>query len=480
MQLTREITLDRQTSRPNIILASKRSPFLAPHRGKRSRERSPGGLVQVVEPSLVPGDRWVSVAPDSVFQTRDPREITNGLSLHHARIDARCAGLFDAVCNRVLWFALHGLPVPRLSTVDLTIWWEEGMRKANKHIAATLAREWKIRPAPILIQDFQLSLVPGELREHVPSAEVAFFCHTPFPELDQVRKLPLVYGSDILEGLLSCDLIGFQTNKDLAAFRRFCSGHLGIAVRESEIPWEGRTIRLGVFPATIDAPGVRSEESEETGTIPGDLQVIAWVGRSDPAKNPLGALRSFRRLLREQPSRRGSVVLWMKMDPSRQNLPEYKNCLMEAQEEAVRINAEFARQDWVPVILDFSPERSRAISVLRRADVLLVNSFADGMNLVVQEGVAVSRRNLALVLSRNAGSWEQMADGVISIDPWSEADVMRGLAQGLDMPAAERQHRHSLLLDLVMETTPRDWLASQIDALLAMDLEDRVDPSAVR
>lgn len=463
-------------ARATVILASKRGP-VSPLRkaGKTRWIKSPGGLVQVVEPALQHGDRWVTMVANGVLP--EPRVSSGppGVEMHYASIDSRTSKLFDEACNRVLWFALHGFAIPSdISTGTLIASWEEGYRRANRRLAGLIAEEWKRSPAPISIQDYQLFLTPAELKELVPEAQIMFFCHTPFPTADQIRSLPFLYTRDILRGMLACDLVGFQSNRDVAAFRDVCSSLLGVTVRGTDIVWKGRRTELGVFPASVDPERVGDEESIEMPLVGENPTVITWVGRSDPAKNPLGAVNAFRQLVSEEPHLRENVLLWFKMYPSRQDLPEYRRCLLEAQEAAIRVNAEMSTNSWTPIFLDLSTERFRANAALRRADVLLVNSFADGMNLVVQEGLLLSQRCPALILSRTTGAWERFSDGAISVDPWDPEDLVSALRKAIGLTVEERARRHGRLFSrLASAAKPKEWLKSQVDRLQTSTASER-------
>lgn len=461
----------RISPRGPVIVASQRAP-LSPVRRHAQLEwdRGVGGVAQAVAPALGPGDRWVALAEEGI---RLPSELEPGrltpYAVRYVRAERRALRQFQTAANRALWFALHGLEIaPDLTVTRVIEAWEDGYRKVGETVAGALAEERRRSPAPVLLQDFQLFGAAGPLRRMAPDARIGLFCHTPFPGPEGLRALPHLLVADILRSLLACDLIGFQSERDLSGFSRACAILLGATVRGGALVSGGRTVRLGVFPATVDAVEVRRQAAEADPRVVGlweDDLVVTWVGRSDPVKDPVGAIRAFRRLMETLPGLQGWARLLMKVQPSRQDLPEYRECLHAVHKEAAEVNAELASDDWVPVALDTSTDRAAAVAALARADVILVNSLADGMNLVAQEGVLASTRDPAVVLSRAAGAFERFADAVVPCHPGDPEEGARALALALALPAEERRRRVEVLRGRILASSPAAWLEAQVRVL---------------
>jgi trehalose 6-phosphate synthase len=188
------------------------------------------------------------------------------------------------------------------------------------------------------------------------------------------------------------------------------------------------------------------------------------VDRIELSKNLLRGFLAFDELLRARPDLVGRVVFAALVYPSREELPEYLSYRQEVESLARRLNEEWGRPDWTPVLLDTSDFFPRSVAALRRYDVLLVNPVRDGLNLVAKEGAVLNERDGVLALSREAGAWEELAGGALEVNPFDVTGTAAVLAQALDMPADERARRGQLLRDAATSSTPAGWLDSQLAA----------------
>lgn len=344
--------------------------------------------------------------------------------------------------------------------------WEDGYREVNRTLAAGLAQEWRGRPAPVLLQDYQLFGCGSMLRELVPHARIGLFCHSPFPGPSALRTLPHVIVVDILHGLLACDLVGFHTYRDLTGFGQACSQIMGTRVQDNEVTWGGRTVRLGVFPVTTTDPaGLRREATfikAERAPFPDNDIVIVWVGPSDAARNPMAALRSFAGLLERDQSLIGRVRLLLNAVRTDGHPYDRQASVVEA---ATALNARFARDDWIPVALDLSEAPARRLAALERADVVLVTALMDAVDPVVEEAALLGRRAPALVLSVTSGVYERFADVAVPLDPRRPEAGTRALLEGLALPATERSRRLRSVRDRMEPHSAPRWLEAQLAAL---------------
>jgi len=112
----------------------------------------------------------------------------------------------------------------------------------------------------------------------------------------------------------------------------------------------------------------------------------------------------------------------------------------------------------------------RAVAALQRYDVLLVNSIADGMNLVAKEGPIVNQRDGVLILSERTGARQQLESGAIVISPCDVYATGEALHQALVMPPEERQERISRLRWLIEREDIAAWLCRQLEAILELGL----------
>ena len=189
------------------------------------------------------------------------------------------------------------------------------------------------------------------------------------------------------------------------------------------------------------------------------------VDRIELSKNLLRGFHAFDDLLERHPEWRGRVTFAAFVYPSREGLPEYLAYRREVQLVTEQINARWGDGDWTPILLDDRDDFPRSVAALTLYDVLLVNPLRDGMNLVAKEGPLVNGRDGVVVLSTEAGAWDELAGGVVGVHPYDVSGTGEALHRALRMPAAERAERVAHLRAAVLRQGPREWLAGQLAAV---------------
>ena len=137
----------------------------------------------------------------------------------------------------------------------------------------------------------------------------------------------------------------------------------------------------------------------------------------------------------------------------------------EVMAAAGHINASFATGSWEPVRILVGEGYERAVAAMQCYDVLLVNSIADGMNLVAKEGPIVNRHYGQLVLSERTGAREQLESPAIVISPCDISSTADALHKGLTMPERERRKRAQELKALVENEDVFWWLCQQLETV---------------
>jgi len=196
-------------------------------------------------------------------------------------------------------------------------------------------------------------------------------------------------------------------------------------------------------------------------------RLIVRVDRMELSKNILRGLEGYGMFLERNPRARGRVVHYALTYPSRRDLPEYQAYTAEVKHMADAINERFRTRTWEPVLLELRDNYPRALAAMAAADVLVVNPVWDGMNLVAKEGPAVSRRDLALILSRNAGAADDLGPGALLVNPFDTAELAETIATALELPSDERAKRAALLREGATALPPGDWFDRQRDDLAA-------------
>jgi trehalose 6-phosphate synthase len=215
--------------------------------------------------------------------------------------------------------------------------------------------------------------------------------------------------------------------------------------------------------AEATAPGCEAAGVELDRLI-GDRKLVVRVDRVELSKNILRGCWAFEELIETRPEWRDRVVLLALAYPSRESLADYLAYRNEVEYAVARVNETWGTDSWTPIVLDVADARARSVAALQRYDVLLVNPVRDGLNLVAKEGPLVNRKDGVLVMSREAGAWEELRTAAIGINPFDVSGTCAALESALTMGREERAGRAGDLRQLVLAHTAADWLADLIAA----------------
>jgi trehalose 6-phosphate synthase len=368
---------------------------------------------------------------------------------------------YNVVSNATLWFAHHHLfDAPRRPKMDRRFaeaW--DAYRDLNRLFADSVSGA-AADSAVVLVQDYHLTLVPGMLAKTRPDLSVVHFSHTPFADPAVMRMLPTAVVKELLEGMAGSRSCGFHSGRWQSAFVACCKD-AGVAVPATFVsPLAPEPSQLA---ERIGAPGVASA-AKRLSDLVGDCTAIVKVDRVEPSKNLLRGFWAMDELLRIRPDLRGRVILLALAYASRQDLPEYLAYGTEVELAAKRVNETWATEDWSPVVLEVADDPDRSLAALTMYDVLLINPLRDGLNLVAKEGPIVNTKDGVLLLSREAGAFDELAGPAIGLNPFDVSETASVLAQALDMPAQERGDRAVELKALATKRAPADWLTDQLSA----------------
>jgi trehalose 6-phosphate synthase len=150
------------------------------------------------------------------------------------------------------------------------------------------------------------------------------------------------------------------------------------------------------------------------------------------------------------------------LDPSRQDIPQYGAYLYEIRVAAREVNDRFARDGWEPVVLEVRDDFPRSVAAYTQYDALFVNAVFDGLNLVAKEAPLVNQRDGVVVLSRNAGAYEELEPWVLAVDPFDIAGQAEALHEALSLPDGERHWRAESIRSHVREHDLTEWLDLQL------------------
>jgi trehalose 6-phosphate synthase len=386
---------------------------------------------------------------------------------------------YSVVANPVLWFIQHYLwDLGNEPIIDERIHqaWTDGYVQVNTQMAAKVIEIARAAPQPalVLVHDYQLYLVPRMVREAVPDALIQHFVHVPWPTPQYWKVLPRHMRDPILEGLLGCDIVGFQSSLDVRNFLLTCEENLGLQVdeRERAVVSGGRVVYARHYPISVDVDaatrlassrGVHRQEEDIARWRPPLL--IVRIDRTDPSKNIVRGFIAYEKLLRYHPELRGKVRFWAFLQPSRQDVPVYARYLRQIRQTAAQINSDMGSSEWEPIRLEVAESERKAMAALKNFDVLLVNPVYDGLNLVAKEGALVNQKNGVIVLSENAGAHEELRGNVLSINPFDVEATASQLYTALTMPLEDRRAMNERARDVVRGSDIARWISNQVQDL---------------
>ncbi|MFB7086843.1 trehalose-6-phosphate synthase [Streptomyces sp. NPDC056296] len=456
-----------------VLVASNRGPVSYEVRedGSLHAKRGGGGLVSglsAIGPDA--GALWVCSAlgdGDREAVRRGAGE--DGVRMLDVPADVH-ADAYNGIANSVLWFVHHMLyqtPLEPVFDAEFRRQWAS-YEAYNRAFAEALAEE-AAEGAVAIVQDYHLTLVPGMLRELRPDLRIGHFSHTPWAPVDYFRLLPDDIAEQVLRGMLGADRLGFLTRRWADAFTACCDAVVG-GVAGTEI---------GVHGLGADAEFLRQRSHEadvdermaalraEIGAAPDGSarRTIVRVDRTELSKNIVRGLLAYRELLAGRPEWRERVVHVAFAYPSRQDLAVYRDYTAEVRRVAESINDEFGTAGWTPVVLHVKDDFARSLAAYRLADVALVNPVRDGMNLVAKEVPVVSDEGCVLVLSREAGAYEELGEDAVVVNPYDVSGTAEALHEALSVGAGERAERAKRLAAAGTALPPARWFLEQLRAL---------------
>jgi trehalose 6-phosphate synthase len=445
--------------------------------GSTTWKRSPGGLVTALEPLLRRRQgAWVGW-PGIVDGDEEPIEAED-LRLQPVRLSADdVAEYYEGFSNATLWPLYHDVIVKPIYHRE---WWERYV-DVNHRFAKAAARA-AAPGATVWVQDYQLQLVPKMLRELRPDLIIGFFLHIPFPPVELFMQLP--WRTEIVEGLLGADLVGFHlaggAQNFLILSRRLLSantsrGSIGVRSRFGEVECDGRVTRVGAFPISIDSSdldqkgrdrNIRKRAKEIRAEIGNPRKVLLGVDRLDYTKGIDVRLKAFAELLAEGRVKGDDTVLVQLATPSRERVESYQVLRSDIERQVGHINGEYGEVGH-PVVhyLHRPVPREELVAFFVASDVMLVTPLRDGMNLVAKEYVAC-RSDLggALVLSEFTGAAAELRQAYL-VNPHDTEGVKDAIEEALNQPVEEGRRRMRALRRQVLVHDVDRWARSFLDAL---------------
>jgi trehalose 6-phosphate synthase len=374
---------------------------------------------------------------------------------------------YEGFANSALWPVVHS----RTDLIRTDVEQYAAYREINALMARAVLR-FAQPDAMFWIHDYHYLTLGSELRRLGSEHPIGFFLHTPFPVRNTMVALP--HHRELVRAMLSYDLIGFQTQEDLANFADYLQQELGLT-GSNRFTTRQRVIRLGTFPIGIDVESfaeraVKSAARPEISRLRSSLEgarLVIGVDRVDYSKGLPNRLRAFDRMLQFQPALKRAVTLLQIAVPSRAQIDAYRQLQAELAALVGDINGRHSEVDWVPIrYLNKGFSQAKLTGLYRTARVGFVTPLNDGMNLVAKEYVAAQNPldPGVLVLSKFAGAAKQL-DSALLVNP-NDIDAMaRAVSQGLAMPNEERRERWAAMMETLKTSSLKVWMTDFVSAL---------------
>ena len=446
-----------------FFVVSNREPYehYSDEGSDEVRVRRPaGGLTSALDPLMQSvggtwiawgsGDRDEEVVDASsrvMVPPEDPRYTLHRLWLNEQDIHH----YYHGYANQFLWPLCHLRP--SLTRFRRRFW--QRYVQVNERFAAALIEDIDRagRKGAAWFQDYHLALAPALVRAQRPDVTLSHFWHIPFPPVEIFRIAS--NGPALLEGLLANDVLGFHLPLFSDNFLRCVEIVLG-----RKVDWDTRSVRVDghtchvrAFPISIDIAAFRDSlhgaDAEARVArvreryVAEGMQLGVGVDRVDYSKGLEEKFAALELLFESNPDLREKFVYVQVAVPSRTGIEAY-DWLNEKIERMVwSINDRFGTADWRPVHIITDTLSAERLAVLyRAADVGIVSSLQDGMNLVAKEFIASQADNSAgvLILSRFAGAAEEL-DGSVEVNPFDPEAFAASIRDAIRMPHAERRER---------------------------------------
>jgi trehalose 6-phosphate synthase len=389
-------------------------------------------------------------------------------------------GYYYGFSNEGLWPLCHIAHTrPSFRAED----WEY-YQSVNKKFAQAAMMELEDAEDPlILIQDYHFALLPRLIKEGRPDARVALFWHIPWPNPESFSICP--WQRELLHGMLGADLIGFH-------IQFHCNNFLDTVDRalESRIDWEhfavergGQTTQVEPFPISIAFPGQSDASTATHATNPTKENLLKDLGvkgdylgvgvdRIDYTKGILERFKAIERFMEKYPAYQGKFTFVELGAPSRTHIKEYHDLIAAVEVEVDRINWRYKTKEWQPIVFlkkHHSHEEIRPF--YETADLCLVTSLHDGMNLVAKEYVSArDDESGVLILSQFTGASRELREALI-VNPYDIEEMAEAIRAALEMDPADQKARMRGMRETLRNRNIYYWAADLIAALARVRLE---------
>jgi trehalose-6-phosphate synthase len=455
-----------------VLVVSNREPYIHEQGDPDIVARRPAsGLVTAVEPVMrACSGTWIAHGSGSAdrltVDARDRIQVPPGSPAYTLRrvwlTREEEEGYYYGFSNEGLWPLCHMAHVrPIFRTSD----WEQYVIVNQRFADAVIAEAHTDDPV-VLVQDYHFALLPRMVRAKLPKATLIMFWHIPWPNPESFGICP--WREELLEGLLGNTLLGFHTPFHCKNFLETVDRYLETRIEHeaSTISCGGELTQVEPYPISIAWPEPEivldvvqcRNELRDNLNLPRGHRIALGVDRLDYTKGIIERFQAVDRLLELRPEMIGRLSLLQIAAPSRSSLDEYQNLEARVRKMAHEINQRYQNSSAPPIVLRIEHyDADQLVKCYRAADICLVTSLHDGMNLVAKEFIAARDDELGvLILSQFTGAARELHEALI-INPYHIEQSANAIYQALTMPAAEQRERMRSMRALVRDFNVYRW-----------------------
>ncbi|MDA9437305.1 alpha,alpha-trehalose-phosphate synthase (UDP-forming) [Bradyrhizobium sp. CCBAU 51627] len=461
-----------------VLVVSNREPYIHNRQGGGIVVQRPAsGLVSALEPIMrACGGTWVAhgsgTADRETVDANDRIRVPEGAPAYALRrvwiSDAEQDGYYYGFANEGLWPLCHIAFVrPSFRADDWRMY-----RQINQRFADAVVAEARTEDPVVLVQDYHFALVPKMIRQQLPKATIIAFWHIPWPNAETFSICP--WRRDIIEGMLGSTILGFHTqfhcNNFVECVDRFVESRIDREVQAVSL--SGHETKIRAYPISIEWPPsalesvptqdkCRAEVLKDFDLAEG-TKLIVGIERFDYTKGIPDRMRAIDALLTRDPSWKGRLAFIQVAAPTRSKLDTYSRLQSEAESLADAINSRH-RGGQAPIrLVARHYESADVFKLFRAADVCVVSSLHDGMNLVAKEFVSSRDDNAGvLVLSSFTGASREMSEALI-INPYDTEELAAAIKRAMTMPLEEQVERMKLMRQQVRENNVYRWAGTML------------------
>jgi len=483
--------LHEQLAGDQVLIVSNRQPYVHNRRDKKIEVQVPAsGLVSALEPVMrACSGVWIAHGNGSADHDVVDQRSHVGVPPEHPAYEIRRvwitpeeeAGYYYGLANEGLWPLCHIAHVrPTFRSSD----WNHYVA-INERFAQAVFEEATTDNPVVLVQDYHFALLPKLIRDKLPNATIITFWHIPWPNAESFGICP--WRQEILEGLLGSSILGFHTrvhcNNFIDSIDRVLEAR--IDRNNSTVSYGGKLTAVNPYPISIEwplrwiqsqrpVPECRTRTRDLYG-LPPDRLVGIGVERMDYTKGILERFMAVERLLELQPEWIGKFTFIQIAAPSRASIEQYQHLTSQVFALAEQINKRFGGDGYEPICLKVQHyEPPQVYECYRGADVCVVSSLHDGMNLVAKEFIgARDDEQGVLILSQFTGAARELTEALV-INPYDIDQFAAALHVALTMPKVEQRARMQSMRGLIQEFNVYRWAGRMLIDAARMRKRERV------